>query len=93
MSNEFDDKLAQMARLANGPLSADQKVFAGWQSWMMVRNSTVFVTETLDLCWIAARSVFQEKAAPEQAFAIYDRVCRRLNYLGEQPIEEEEEEA
>ncbi len=43
-----------------------------------VRDAAVFVTDSLELCWAAARAVFEDKATPEAALAIYDRVCARM---------------
>ncbi len=47
-----------------------------------VRDAAVFVTDTLELCWASARSVFEDKATPEAALAIYDRVCARMATVG-----------
>ena len=43
-----------------------------------VRDAAVFVTDTLELCWAAARAIFEDKATPEAALAIYDRVRARI---------------
>jgi hypothetical protein len=43
-----------------------------------VHDAAVFVTETLELCWAAAQAVFEDKATPEAALAIYDRVQARM---------------
>src|SRR5260221_35716 len=40
-----------------------------------VRDAAVFVTDTLELCWAARQSIFEDKATPEIALAVYDRVC------------------
>jgi len=39
-----------------------------------VRDVAIYVTDTLDLCWAAAQAVFEDKATPEIALAIYDRM-------------------
>ena len=39
-----------------------------------VRDSAVFVTDTLDIYWAAAQAVFEEQATPEHAIAI----CKML---------------
>lgn len=43
-----------------------------------VHDAAVFVTDTLDLCWAAAQAVFEDKATPEAALAIFDRVNSRM---------------
>ena len=43
-----------------------------------VEGAAIFVTDTLDLCLAAAVTVFEEKATPELALAIYDRVVARM---------------
>ncbi len=43
-----------------------------------VRDAAIFVTDTMDLCWASAQSVFDKKATPEIAIAIYDRVVKKL---------------
>lgn len=50
-----------------------------------VRVAAIFVTDTLDLCWASAQAVFEDKATPELALAIYDRLRIRI---GEGPREE-----
>jgi hypothetical protein len=40
-----------------------------------VRTAATFVTDTLELCWASAQAVFEDKATPETALAIFDRVC------------------
>jgi alkanesulfonate monooxygenase SsuD/methylene tetrahydromethanopterin reductase-like flavin-dependent oxidoreductase (luciferase family) len=37
-------------------------------------DAAVYVRDTLDLAWKAAESVFDKKATPEIALAIYDRI-------------------
>lgn len=43
-----------------------------------VRDAATFVTDTMELCWASARSVFDKKATPEIAIAIYDRVAKKI---------------
>jgi hypothetical protein len=43
-----------------------------------VRDAAVFVTDTLELSWASAQSVFGDKATPEIALAIYDRVIDKM---------------
>jgi hypothetical protein len=39
-----------------------------------ITTSAILVNDTLELCWASAQSVFEEKATPEHALAIFDRV-------------------
>ncbi len=50
-----------------------------------VRDASVFVTDTLDLSWAAAQSIFEDKATPEIALAIYDRLVDRMDEAGLPP--------
>lgn len=43
-----------------------------------VREAAVFVTDTLDVAWLAAQAVFEERASPEVALAIFDRFVSRI---------------
>lgn len=43
-----------------------------------VRDAAIFVTDTLDASWKAAQAVFEDKASPEVALAIFDRVVARM---------------
>lgn len=43
-----------------------------------VREESVWVVDTLDLCWDAARTVFEDMATPAIALAIFDRVAVRV---------------
>lgn len=43
-----------------------------------VRTAATFVNDTLELCWASAQAIFEDKATPEAALAIFDRVCARL---------------
>jgi hypothetical protein len=36
------------------------------------------VADTLDLAWLATQSVFEDKATPELAIAVFDRLVSRL---------------
>lgn len=47
-----------------------------------VRNAAVYVADTLDLCWLAAQTLFGNKAKPEHALAIFDR---HSNWLDKMP--------
>ncbi len=50
-----------------------------------VRDAAVFAADTLDLAWLAAQAVFEAKAKPEHALAIYDRL---MNLLEQMPASE-----
>lgn len=39
-----------------------------------LRDSVTTVADVLDLSWLAAQSVFKERATPEIALQIYDRL-------------------
>jgi hypothetical protein len=43
-----------------------------------IRDAAVYVTDTLELSWSAAQAVFEEKATPELALAIYDRITAKI---------------
>jgi len=43
-----------------------------------LRAAATFVTDTLELCWASAQAVFEDKATPETALAIFDRVTERM---------------
>jgi hypothetical protein len=43
-----------------------------------IREAAIFVTDTLELCWTSAQAVFEDKATPEMALEIYDRVLERM---------------
>ena len=43
-----------------------------------VRDAATFVTDTLDLSWAAAQAVFGDRATPEAALGIYDRIVDRM---------------
>lgn len=43
-----------------------------------VREEAVWITDTVDLCWDSARAVFEDRATPETALAIFDRLAARI---------------
>jgi len=43
-----------------------------------VAESGIFVTDTLDICWASAQAVFENKASPDHAIAIYALVLDRM---------------
>ncbi len=44
-----------------------------------VREASTYVTDTLELCWASARSIFEDEATPELALEIYDRILDRIS--------------
>jgi hypothetical protein len=55
-----------------------------------VSEAAVFVTDTLDLCWASAQAVFEDKATPEIAFSIYDRIMQKMDiYFDESDLDED----
>ncbi len=57
-----------------------------------VREASAFVVDTLDIAWSAAKSIFGEKATPDHALEIYDRMILRLEAVQAQDSDEEEYE-
>ena len=43
-----------------------------------VHDAVVFASDTLELSWAAAQAIFEDRATPEAALAIYDRVRARI---------------
>jgi hypothetical protein len=86
MDTEFDEKLERMDKQQRTNLSGDSVL--SWPTWNHVRDSSVFVTDTLDLCWVAAKSIFGEKASPEHALAIYDRMTERLETIAHEGVDD-----
>jgi len=43
-----------------------------------VRDAATYTNDTLELCWASARQIFGDKANPEHAIQIYDRVDLRI---------------
>ena len=46
-----------------------------------IRDAAIYVTDTLDLCWASAQAVYEDKATPELALQIYDRVIERIEFM------------
>ncbi|MDA8092316.1 MAG: hypothetical protein M0T84_00120 [Betaproteobacteria bacterium] len=44
-----------------------------------VRDATIFVSDTLLIAWKSAQSIFGERASPEVALAIFDRIETRMH--------------
>jgi hypothetical protein len=62
---------------AENPLDKKLEVWAD-RTPEDVREAAIFVTDTLDLCWASAQTVFEHKATPELTLAIYDRIRARM---------------
>lgn len=43
-----------------------------------INDPVVWVADTMDIAWIAAQAVFEDKATPEIAVAIFDRIVSRM---------------
>lgn len=43
-----------------------------------LRDAVTEVADHLDLAWMTAQSVFEERATPELALAVFDRISARL---------------
>lgn len=50
------------------------------------RNAAIELTETLDLCWAAAQSVFGKKAAPEHALTLLPMFIERADAKRQQAL-------
>lgn len=74
MDTKFDEKLDLMEKMQRGR----GDTVLGSPTFSEVRDAAVFVIDTLDLCWVAAKSVFAEQANPAHAIDIYDRIQERL---------------
>ena len=44
-----------------------------------VAQAAIFVTDTMDLCWASAQAIFEDKASPDHAIAIYRLVSERMD--------------
>lgn len=58
----------------------------------VVRNAVTEVADLLDLAWMTTQSVFEDRATPELALGVFDRLVSRLQMhssLFEAPQEQE----
>ncbi|RBO82668.1 hypothetical protein [Marinomonas aquiplantarum] len=44
-----------------------------------IRDAAVDVNDTLNIAWLSAQSIFEDKASPEIAIEIYNLMQERLN--------------
>lgn len=92
MDTKFDEKLQLLEKSRTISFGGGDTVLESFPTWSDVRDASIFVTDTMDLCWVAAKSIFGEQATPEHAIAIYDRMQVRLEELGMQEVEDDEDE-
>ena len=50
------------------------------------REAAVELTDTLDLCWAAAKAVFEKKATPEHALALLPMFIERADAKRQQAL-------
>lgn len=43
-----------------------------------VREAITFINDTLELSWLAVKEIFGDKAIPEHAMQLYDRINQRI---------------
>jgi len=55
-----------------------------------VREASGFVVDTLDIAWSAAKAIFGDKATPDHALEIYDRMILRIEAVQAQASDEDE---
>jgi len=53
-----------------------------------MRAAAIELTDTLDLCWAAARSVFEDAATPEHAIALLPQFMARADAKRQQAIDD-----
>ena len=53
-----------------------------------VKESAIVLTDTLDLCWAAARAVFEDKATPEHALALLPMFMARADALDQKILDQ-----
>lgn len=44
-----------------------------------IRDAAIDVNDTLNIAWLSAQSIFEDKASPEIAIEIYNLMQERLN--------------
>ena len=63
---KIDNQFDRMLELNKGEIPLD------------VHLAAVYVNDTLELAWRSAQSVFEERATPQLALEIYDRINQRI---------------
>ncbi len=69
INNPFDKKIEIMGRTASLNSVANQS---------NIVDAAIFVTDTIDLSQASAEALFEERATPDLALAIFDRVVARM---------------
>lgn len=70
--NPFDDKLELMNR------HSPRTLLVSNTPWSVIRDASVFVNDTLELCQASAKQVFGKDVSPEIALGIFDRVIAQI---------------
>jgi hypothetical protein len=76
IKNEFDTAID--VRFRNPLESSDLINSVSGRDPSQLRDVAVFITDSLDLAWVAARAVFEDKATPQLALEILDRYLEAL---------------
>jgi hypothetical protein len=82
MPTVFDEKLESLEKSFRAE---------SFPQFSEVREASGFVVDTLDIAWSAAKSIFGDKATPDHAIEIYDRMILRIEAVQAQENDEEEE--
>ncbi len=83
MPTVFDEKLESLEKSFRAQ---------SFPQFSEVREASAFVVDTLDIAWSAAKSIFGDKATPDHALEIYDRMILRIEAVQAQEEEGDEEE-
>jgi len=61
----------------------EEKLIKGGNDWPAeIRSASTWVNDTLELSWASARQIFGDKAIPEHAIQIYDRILEKIKTDG-----------
>lgn len=81
MPTVFDEKLESLEKSFRAE---------SFPQFSEVREASGFVVDTLDIAWSAAKAIFGEKATPDHALEIYDRMILRIEAVQAQESDEDE---
>lgn len=81
MPTVFDEKLESLEKSFRAE---------SFPQFSEVREASGFVVDTLDIAWSAAKAIFGEKATPDHALEIYDRMILRIEAVQAQASDEDE---
>ncbi len=81
MPTVFDEKLESLEKSFRAE---------SFPQFSEVREASGFVVDTLDIAWSAAKAIFGEKATPDHALEIYDRMILRIEAVQAQVSDEDE---